>query len=154
MKRNKGLKRSDQRKLEDKIRELIGKDFSDQEIMEVLDLQPHVLRLYRQRILEADMTWLRSRSAEDIFGEYVRQAGQWVKDLDMQCKLFRKHGQETAYVHAIRQRRRIHAQVIKMGQDLGIIPKNVMHVQVQGMTFRKIGNTEQHDKLNGMFESA
>lgn len=148
MKRNKGLKVSDQRKLEARIKVFIGKDFSDEEIMEALGLQPHVLRHYRKRIVEAEMAWLKSRSVENVFAEYVRQSEQWVTDLERLCKLFRKQGQSTALVQAIRQKRRIHSQVIKMGQELGIIPTGVTTFQADGVTFRKIGNAEQRDELS------
>ena len=53
-KKNKGYSKRKQAEVEANVRDLIGKNYSDFEIQEKLNLQPHVLRHYKKKIYDKD----------------------------------------------------------------------------------------------------
>ena len=131
-KRGRKLTNKEQRKLENDIRTLIGKDYSDFEIMERLELQPHILQQYQQRISDIDTGNFHKLNRVKVYSDYVLKSRVIIKELDEVKKKFSNRGQFTALVAAIKEKREVYKDVIKLGQDLGFIEKKANMVKLEG----------------------
>lgn len=139
MKRNKGYSRAKQAKTEAAIRELIGKNCTDDEIMDALHLQPHVLRHYRDRINRFDRFVIDNMDADSILLEYGQFAKQCAGELEEAMRVMRKRRTPPlALVQAIRLRHRIENQVIDHARNMGKMPKRADTLELrEGLMFRK-----------------
>lgn len=110
-----------QRELETSIRQYKGKGFSDLEILEKLNLQPHVYKQYLARIHDIDRENFTGLDSVKVYSEFVEKSRALVKDLDKMQKRFDYRKQFTALVAAVKMKHDINKDVVKLGQQLGFI---------------------------------
>jgi len=147
-KANRNLSPIEQRKLESKIRRLIGKSYSDIEILEELTLQPHVLRHYKQRIYEIDKERFNHLDSVTVYTDYTEKSRQMIKELDKLKVKFSNRGQWTALVAAVKEKNVIYKDVIKLGQDFGFIERKASEITFQGeMSFATYTTEEVKKEL-------
>lgn len=138
-KRNKGYSRTKQMKTEFEIRELIGRNCTDDEIMDALNLQPHVFRHYRQRIYRLDRFVIDNMTTDSVLLEYGQFAKQCAEELEEAMKAIRKRRTPTvAFVQAVKLRHRIENQVIDHARNMGKMPKRADTLELRGgLMFRE-----------------
>lgn len=100
-KRNKGYSKSKQQEVESQIRDLIGKNYSDAEIMEELQLQPHVLGYYKKRILKKDRGIFESLTPEAVLSDLAMKSEEFDRKLEDLKQFFQE---KTNTQHLFRQR--------------------------------------------------
>jgi len=110
-----------QRELETSIRQYKGKGHSDLEILEKLNLQPHVYKQYLARINDIDRENFQSLDSVKVYSDFVEKSRALVKDLDKMQKRFDYRKQFTALVAAVKMKHDINKDVVKLGQQLGFI---------------------------------
>lgn len=110
-----------QRELETSIRQYKGKGFSDLEILEKLNLQPHIYKQYLARIHDIDRENFTGLDSVKVYSEFVEKSRALVKDLDKMQKRFDYRKQFTALVAAVKMKHDINKDVVKLGQQLGFI---------------------------------
>lgn len=143
--RNKGLTPVEKRKLAHEVRLLIGKNYSDHEILEALELQPHVLAEVKQQILTLDGEVYKSLSSAMVFSDFTEKSRDNIKQIDNFFKKFKNRGQWSALVAGIKVKQEIYKDVIKLGQDLGFIDKKAGELKLSGeMTF---GTMAEHEVM-------
>ena len=130
--KNRNLTAVEQRELEHKVRDLLGKNYTDFEILQRLNLQPHVLKYYKQRIYDIDHDRFQRFDKVTVFGDYVEKSRRMIKELDELKVKFRNRGQWTALVAAVKEKNVIYKDVIKLGQDFGFIERKASEITVQG----------------------
>jgi len=126
------LSPKEQRQLAAEIRKLIGKNYTDEEICEKLNIRPNVLVEYKRRVYQHDKVRFQNLDRYVVFSDYVNKSGQMVKELDDIKLKFRNRGQWSALVAAIKTKKEIYDSVIKLGQEFGLIDKKAAEVKVQG----------------------
>lgn len=138
MKRNKGYSKKKKREVEANIRELIGKDFSDYEIQEALNLQPHVLRHYKKQIYGKDKIQFQNMTPESVLANFAEMAKENIAQLEELNREGRKSGKlSAAHVQAVKLQHRLENQVIKHAQSFGLLPKRSMNLELADMHFQK-----------------
>ncbi len=126
-------KRSKQTKRQKKltmVEELIGQNYTDFEIEEKLNLSPEQLCKYREIIYARHRMILQNLTPEKIFSDYAMKMNKVVKELDEAIEFCREGNQLQAMVSAIWRKKEASDSVIKLGQELGFIPKNAKSVQI------------------------
>lgn len=126
------LSKKEQRQLAAEIRKLIGKNYTDDEICEKLNIRPNLLVEYKRRIYQHDKVRFQGMDKYVVFSDYVSKSSQMVKELDEVKLKFRNRGQWSALVSAIKAKKEIYDSVIKMGQEFGLIDRRAAEVKVQG----------------------
>jgi len=160
MKKNKSKKKPAQRSLKQQrhlmsdIRRLIGKNYTDYEIMEQLEIRPDDLSHYKQQILRNDKDVLENLDSVGVYSDYLLKSRQMVKELDELKVKFRNKGQWTALVAAVKQKKEIYDSVIKMGQDFGFIEKKATEFKVSGeMSFSTMSEKEVKEEIQKEVEN-
>lgn len=138
MKRNKGYSKKKQAEVETKIRELIGKNYSDFEIQEKLNLQPHVLRHYKKKIYDKDKINFQHMTAESVLADYAEKAQQSIDELEVLIQQERTSNRMSlAHVQAVKLKHRLENQIIKHAQGMGMLPKRGRELELANMHFQK-----------------
>ena len=120
------------RKVVDKVRRLIGKSYTDEEILDACKIKSDFLRTVKSEILNMDTAIYEHLSSGAVYSDYLMKAQQMVKKLHKLQSLFKSRGQYNAYVAAIKQEKDIYDSCIKHGQDFGYIEKKVQSLEVSG----------------------
>ncbi len=137
-KRNKGYSKSKQAKVEERVKDLIGKDQSDLEIGIALNLQPHIVRHYKNRIYAKAKVFFESLTPEMILVGFAMNAQESIEELEWIKREGLKTGTYSlAHVQAVRLQHRIENDVVKLAQTLGLLPKRARHLRVANMHFQK-----------------
>jgi DNA replication protein DnaD len=137
-KKNQRLKGTRRKKLVEKIRRLIGKNYSDEEMCQALDLHPSTLTAVKTEILTFDKTFFEHLDSSAVMSDYLLKAKQNIKDLNHLINTTNvrsaQGSEKAAYVGAIKLRAEIHDKCVKMGQDLGHIDKRAkeMKLDIEG----------------------
>lgn len=126
-----GLTAIEQRDLESQIRGKIGSGLSDSEIINKLNLQPHVYKQYVQRIYDIDNERFNRLDSVRVYTDFVERSRENIKALDGMQRRFDYRKQFTAMVAAIKQKHEIHKDVVKLGQQLGFIEQKGGEVEVE-----------------------
>ena len=142
------LTASEQRTLEINIREYIGKNYNPTQIMDELDIQPHILAQYLQRIQDLDKEKFEGLSSVSVYSEYLAKSDQMIKELDKLKTKFQNRGQWTALVAAIKEKRSIYNDCLKLGQEFGFIQKTKTELFLESeMTFATMSKEEVEAEL-------
>ncbi len=142
------LTASEQRSLEISVRELIGKNYTPSQIMDDLNMQPHILEQYLRRIHDIDKEHFDNFNSVQVYSDYLAKSDQMVKELDKLKTKFQNRGQWTALVAAIKEKRAIYNDCFKMGQDFGFIEKRKTEVLIESeMTFATMSKEEVDAEL-------
>lgn len=117
-----------------KIRRLMGKEYSDQEICDTLDIKSSTLVACKQDILNFDKTFFEHLDSGTVFSDYLLKAKQNNKDLNKLINTTNirsaQGSEKAAYVAAIKLRSEIQDKCVKMGQDLGFIDRKAKEVDI------------------------
>lgn len=137
------LTKKERRSLVLEVRKLIGKNLVDEEIMEHLNLQPHILADVKREILAVDTAIYSNLSSAGVMSDYVAKSRKSIQELDEIKIKFKNRGQWSSLVAAIKVKNDIHKDVIKLGQDLGFIDKKSGELKISGeMQFSTITDAE------------
>lgn len=121
-------------KLVEKIRRLIGKDYSDEQMCQTLGIHSTRLTALKTEILTFDKTYFEHIDSGSVFSDYLLRAKQNVTDLNRlinSTNIRSAQGSEkAAFVGAIKLRGEIHDKCVKLGQDLGHIDKRAKEVKI------------------------
>lgn len=140
------LSPKEKRKLEASIRKCMGQGKTDLEIMEKLNLQPHIYQAYMRRIIDIDRDKFQNLTSVDVYSNFISRSDESVRQLnDMQAR-FKYKKQFTALVAAIKMKHDINKDVIKYGQELGFIEKKGNDVQVEAEISFSTMTTEDVEK--------
>lgn len=148
------VKRSKARKRAiEKVRLLIGKNYSDAEILESMELHPKTLHSLKQEVYRTDKTLLEHLENSAVFSDYMMKSTGMVKRLHKLSVKFTNRGQWTALVAAIKQEKDIYDSVIKHGQDLGFIKKMVSESKSEvivkgGLTFTSTTPKQMKEEIS------
>lgn len=146
--KGKGLSPKQQRKLQAEIRKLIGKNYTDEEIIEALNVRPNDLKIHKKKILDADRVAFKHLDTSAVYSDYIQKMGHLIKELDEVKTKFRNRGQFTALVAAIKEKKNIHDSVIKMGQDFGFIDRKAKEMKVDGeITFSTMSEEQVKEEI-------
>lgn len=115
-----------------RMRNLIGKNYTDDEIAEELAVGVDQVMALRRRIYATDKARFQSFDKYVVYSDYIAKSTQMVKELDDIKTKFRNRGQWTALVAAVKQKGEIYDKVIKLGQDFGFIDKKATEIKVEG----------------------
>lgn len=136
--RNKGYSKKKKREVKEKIRELIGRDFSDFETQEKLSLQPHVLQHYKKRIYAEDRMVFENLTAKGVLAFLADKTQENVKALEEVIQVGRKEKKITqAHVSAVRLQHRLEGNMVNWSKKLGLSKKRDREVEVNGVKFEK-----------------
>ncbi len=120
----------EKRELVRKIRKLIGKNYSDDEVINELEIRPDVLRLMKATILEQDKMTFDRLSNDVVYSDYLMKQGNLIRELNNMNVRFRNRGQYSAQVSGIKLQSEIYDKCIKLGQDLGFIQKKAAELNL------------------------
>ncbi len=128
--KSKRSKQSKRQKMLTMIEELIGENYTDFEIEEKLNLSAEQFCKYREVIYAKHRMTLQNLTPEKVFSDYAMKMSRVVKELDEAIESCREGNQLQAMVSAIWRKKEASDSVIKLGQELGFIPKNAKSVNV------------------------
>lgn len=131
-KKRPGLTKAQQRKRIIDIKRLMGKGWTDEEVIDHLEIRPSNFVQYKKQIAETDRAIFTNMDSVGVFSDYCLKMRQLVKELDDVKMKFKSHHQYTALVAAIKQKKEIYDSVIKMGQDFGFIEKKAKELKLKG----------------------
>jgi len=137
---NKGKPR---RVLTEKIRKLMGKNKSNEEIMVKLGIRSALLSGIQAEVLNADTNFFESMTSGGVYSDYLMKSKGMIKKLHKLQTEFKGRGQYTALVAAIKQEKDIYDSIIKHGQDFGFIQKKSQSLEVTNtLTFGNLTDKE------------
>lgn len=129
--RLRGKKRT---RLVEKIRRLIGKNYTDEEMCQTLGVHPSRLTALKSEILVFDKTFFEHMDSGSVFSDYMMRAKQNMVDLNRLINTTNirsaQGSEKAAFVAAIKLRGEIHDKCVKMGQDLGHIDRRAKEVKI------------------------
>lgn len=129
--RIRGKKRT---RLVEKIRRLIGKDYTDEEMCNTLGIHATRLTALKSEILTFDKTFFEHMDSGTVFSNYLQKAKQNITDLNRLINTTNirsaQGSEKAAFVAAIKLRGEIHDKCVKMGQDLGHIDRRAKEVKI------------------------
>jgi hypothetical protein len=147
-KEKKKSKLSVRRVIVNRMKELIGRNKNDDEIMEELDLSLNELRYYRQLVFKVDAEELRETSTEESYLAYCIKQRENLRELDKAIKNFQGSRQYNALVGAIKAKSDILNDMVDKGQALGFLDKVPDRLQVlAGIQMKDMSSNEMRDKL-------
>lgn len=142
------------RKLSADIKRLIGKNYSDEEIMDELEIQPHVLAEYKRQIITLERHAFQNLDSSAVYADYLFKQRQMIKELDLIQTKFRNRGQWTALVAAIKTKSEIYDKSIKLGQDFGFIEKKAGELKVTGeVSFSAMSEADMQKQIKQEVEA-
>ncbi len=124
------LKPKVKRSIIQEIKTLMGKNYSDEEIIEKLELRPQALSVHKRDIFDSDKAAFAHLDSSGVYTDYILKVRQLIRELDNVIIKFRNRGQYTALVAAIKTKSELYDKVIKLGQDFGFIEKKVAEMKV------------------------
>jgi hypothetical protein len=134
---------NERRKLITDIRELIGQNYSDEEILEKLGIAQHILTEYKAHILAVDRAIFTKLDAATIFSDYVMKVRQVVRDLDDAIETCRNKSHAQALVTAIWKKKEAFDSVLKWSQELGFVKKSASELRLSSEL--SIGSMTEED---------
>ena len=126
------LSRAEQRQCMAQIKHLIGKNKTDEEIAEELNIRNDQVELLKRKMYRIEKVRYQNLDKYVVYSDYVYKSTQMVKELDEIKTKFRNRGQWTTLVAAIKQKGEIYDKVIKMGQDFGFIDRKAAELKIEG----------------------
>ena len=139
----------EQRKLEARVRNLLGKGYSDFEICEKLSLRPDILTDYKNKIFRTDKAILNDLDNAAVYVDYLIKNKQLTKELDEVRLKAKNRNQLTALVAAVKQKREIYNDILRVGQELGFVQKKAAEVKVDAqMTVGEMTEEEVTKAIN------
>ena len=116
-----------------KVRRLLGKNYTDDEICDQLNIKSTTLLSAKSEILTFDTTLFEHLDSSGVFSQYLLNQKQNIIDLDRLINSTnpKKANEKTAFVAAIKLRADILSQINKLGQELGLIDKVAKEVNVK-----------------------
>jgi len=112
-----------QRKREDDVRDLLGKNISDDEICQKLEIRFEQLGRIKSDIIEKDRAIFDKLDSTVVYSDYLIKSKSMIKRLQYMAKRFKYRSQWTALVAAIKAEKEIYDGCIKLGQDFGFIER-------------------------------
>lgn len=149
-KKSKYKKRSvpERRELLAEIRKHIGKNLTDDEIIEELGIQPRVLADYKRQLLDFDRATFEGLDSVAIYSEYIQKIRRIINELDWAMKICKERGQGQALVNAIWRKKEAYDSVIKLGQDFGFIDKKASELKVSSeLSFSSMTEEEVKEEI-------
>lgn len=137
MKKNKGYSKKKKREVEQKVRDLIGRNFSDHKIGMILGLQPHVVRHYKQLIFNKDKRTFATMTTEDWLAYYAQSVESLQTELDEALSLMKGQKPTKAEVAALRLKHRLENSVVQQAQSMGKLPKRGRELSIGDKRYRK-----------------
>lgn len=143
-------------KLVEKIRRLIGKNYSDEEMCQTLNVHPARLTALKSEILVFDKTFFEHLDSGTVFSEYIMKAKQNIVDLNRLINTTNirsaQGSEKAAFVAAIKLRGEINEKCVKMGQDLGHIDRRAKEVNLNlegnvDFNFSSMTNAQIQDEI-------
>lgn len=135
----------------EKVRRLIGKNYSDDEIMETLGMLPKTLQSLKKELLATDKTIFQHMDSAAVFSDYLMKSKHMVKKLhEIQVSAKRTKGGHTAYVASIKQEKEIYDTIIKHGQDFGFIERKAQQTDLNvkgGLTFSAVSADDMRQEI-------
>lgn len=122
----------EKRKIISDVRRLIGKGYTDEEILEEMDIRSDTLRLIKHHIYKIDKMTFENLDNATVYSDYIFKCQQMIRDLDEMKVKFRNRGQWTALVASVKTKKEILDGVIKMGQEFGYISKKATELKMSG----------------------
>jgi len=89
------------RELTAEIRKLIGKNLTDDEIMDELGIHPHILADYKRQLMDLDRATFEGLDSVAVYSEYIQKIRRIINELDWAMKICKEKGQAQALVNAI-----------------------------------------------------
>ncbi len=137
------LSKGEARRCMNRMRHLIGKNYTDDELADELKIRSDQVSILRRKIYQTDKARFQSFDKFAVYSDYVSKCTQMVKELDDIKTKFRNRGQWTALVAAVKQKGEIYDKVIKLGQDFGFIDKKATEIKVEGeMSFSAMSDKD------------
>jgi hypothetical protein len=120
---------------------------SDDEIMDQMGLTRDQFDRLNKALVDSMGELLRTKSKEEVFLDYIADQKSCLKDLEAisDPDEFRKSKQWSAYVGAVRARSEIHKEILRAGQELGVIqraPTTSRKEVVGGVVFAELSSDQ------------
>ena len=123
---------------------------SDADVMIELGLDVDKYREIKKRAMRREGQYLKAKTKEELYAEYVLNQSSCVKDLTNLSKDFKKSKNYSAMVSAVRARSEIYDKIIKTGQDFGIIEKKAERTEhLIGVMIGKLSDDELRQTIVG-----
>lgn len=131
------------RKLAAKIESLIGKNYTDTQICAKLQIHANVLTYYKKRIYRKYQAMFENLDNAAVYADYLMKSRIMVSELNSVKTMFRKNGQWSSLVSAVKCKKDIYDSCIKMGQEFGFIEQKATELKMSGeLEFSGMSNTE------------
>lgn len=138
----------ERRELLAEIRKRIGKNLTDDEIIDELGLQPHILADYKRQLLDFDRAAFEHLDSVTVYSEYIQRIRRIINELDWAMKICKEKGQGQALVNAIWRKKEAYDSVIKLGQDFGFIEKRASELRVSSeLSFSTMTEEEVKEEI-------
>lgn len=138
----------ERRELLAEIRKRIGKNLTDDEIIDELGLQPHILADYKRQLLDFDRAAFEHLDSVTVYSEYIQKIRRIINELDWAMKICKEKGQGQALVNAIWRKKEAYDSVIKLGQDFGFIEKRASELRVSSeLSFSTMSEEEVKEEI-------
>lgn len=137
------LSSKERRSLLTEVRRLIGKNYTDEEIMDKLNVQPHVLSDIKAEILSRASSMFHNLTSEAVYEDFLSKCRVNIKEIDEVRVKFKNRGQWSSLIAAQKVKHEIYKDVVKLGQDLGFIDKKSGELKLTGeMSFSSMSDSE------------
>ena len=130
------------------VRNLIGSNYTDEEITRKLDIKPTTLAKVKRHILDLDKALLQRLDPFSYYSDYLLKITHVIRELQTIIGLAKEQGNLQTMVTAIWKKKEAYDSVIKMAQDFGLIPKAISELKLSNeITFSTMTTEEVRSEI-------
>ena len=130
------------------VRNLIGSNYTDEEITRKLDIKPTTLVKVKRHILDLDKALLQKLDPFSYYSDYLLKITHVIRELQTLIGLAKEQGNLQTMVTAIWKKKEAYDSVIKMAQDFGLIPKAISELKLSNeVTFSTMTTEEVRSEI-------
>ena len=130
------------------VKKLIGKNYSDEDILHKLKMRPDVLRRCKRSIRNKDKLVFENLEPSTVYSDYLLKSQNMVKSLHKMRKKFEYKSQWGALIASIKQEKEIYDACIKYGQEFGFISKKAAELEISGeFAFNHMSDAEVREEI-------
>lgn len=135
------------------VKNLIGANYTDEEITRKLDIKPTTLAKIKKYILDFDKALLQRLDPFSYYSDYLVKVTHVIRELQTLIGLAKEQGNLQTMVTAIWKKKEAYDSVIKMAQEFGLIPKATSELRLSSeitfstMTTEEVRNEIQREVL-------
>lgn len=136
------------RSLVAEVKNLMGANYTDEEISRKLDIKPTTLAKVKKYLLDTDKALIQKIDPFSYYSDYLIKLTYVIRELQTLIGLAKEQGNLQTMVTAIWKKKEAYDSVIKMAQEFGLIPKASTELKLSSeLTFSTMTTEEVRSEI-------